>query len=453
MAMLSLPIAFSSVIGVFVPVFSRPVWQHVKVLLTGAVLAPGKRTVTALLQIMGRSAASDFQTYHRVLNRAVWSPLTASRLLLRLLVAVFIPRGVVVVGLDDTIERRRGEQIKAKGIYRDPVRSSQAYFVKVSGLRWLACMVRLPLSWANRVWALPFLTVLCPSERFYEQRGRRHQTLTERAWQMIRLVGRWLPGRDLVFVADSSFAALELLDKVATLPRASVITRLRLEAALYDPPPPRKPKTMGRPRLKGKRRPTLEAVLADKRTQWTTLRVEQWYGKGPREVEVATDTAVWYHTGKPPVAIRWVLLRDPQEDFTPQALLSTNLAYTPEQILPWFVRRWTMEVTFEEVRAHLGMETQRQWNDRAIARTTPALLSLYSIVTLTAHLLIDKGATCVRSMAWYRKTRPTFSDALALVRRQLWDHLHFSMSQQETDMIKIPRALFERFIDAVCYAA
>jgi hypothetical protein len=453
MAMLSLPIAFSSVIGVFVPVFSRPVWQHVKVLLTGAVLAPGKRTVTAMLQIMGRSAASDFQTYHRVLNRAVWSPLTASRLLLRLLVAVFIPRGVVVVGLDDTIERRRGEQIKAKGIYRDPVRSSQAYFVKVSGLRWLACMVLLPLSWANRVWALPFLTVLCPSERFYEQRGRRHQTLTERAWQMIRLVGRWLPGRDLVFVADSSFAALELLDKVATLPRASVITRLRLDAALYDPPPPRKPKTMGRPRLKGKRRPTLEAVLADKRTQWTTLRVEQWYGKGPREVEVATDTAVWYHTGTPPVALRWVLIRDPQEDFKPQALLSTNLAYTPEQILPWFVRRWTMEVTFEEARAHLGMETQRQWNDRAIARTTPALLSLYSIVTLTAHLLIDKGATCVRSMAWYRKTRPTFSDALALVRRQLWDHLHFSMSQQETDMIKIPRALFERFIDAVCYAA
>ena len=451
--MLSLPIAFSSVIGVFVPVFSRPVWQHVKVLLTGAVLAPGKRTVTAMLQIMGRSAASDFQTYHRVLNRAVWSPLTASRLLLRLLVAVFIPRGVVVVGLDDTIERRRGEQIKAKGIYRDPVRSSQAYFVKVSGLRWLACMVLLPLLWANRVWALPFLTVLCPSERFYEQRGRRHQTLTERAWQMIRLVGRWLPGRDLVFVADSSFAALELLDKVATLPRASVITRLRLDAALYDPPPPRKPKTMGRPRLKGKRRPTLEAVLADKRTQWTTLRVEQWYGKGPREVEVATDTAVWYHTGKPPVAIRWVLIRDPQEDFKPQALLSTNLAYTPEQILPWFVRRWTMEVTFEEARAHLGMETQRQWNDRAIARTTPALLSLYSIVTLTAHLLIDKGATCVRSMAWYRKTRPTFSDALALVRRQLWDHLHFSMSQQETDMIKIPRVLLERFTEALCYAA
>ena len=121
-------------------------------------------------------------------------------------------------------------------------------------------------------------------------------------------------------------------------------------------------------------------------------------------------------------------------------------------MLAWFVRRWTMEVTFEEARAHLGMETQRQWNDRAIARTTPALLSLYSIIALTTHLLIEKGATCVRSTAWYGKTRPTFSDAIALVRRRLWEHFHFSMSHQETDMIQIPRALFERFIDAVCYA-
>ena len=295
--------------------------------------------------------------------------------------------------------------------------------------------------------------MLCPSERFYEQRGRRHQTLTERAWQMMRLVVRWLPGREVVFVADSSFAALELLDKVERLPRGSVITRLRLDAALYDPPPPRAPGTKGRPRLKGKRRPTLEAVLADEKTQWSTLTVDHWYGAGPREVEVATDTAVWYHTGKPPVAIRWVLIRDPQERFKPQALLSTNLAHTAEQMLAWFVRRWTMEVTFEEARAHLGMETQRQWNDRAIARTTPALLSLYSIITLTAHLLIEKGATCVRSTAWYRKTRPTFSDAIALVRRQLWDHIHFSTSQQETDMIKIPRELLERFTEALCYAA
>ena len=240
------------------------------------------------------------------------------------------------------------------------------------------------------------MTVLCPSERFYEQRGRRPQTLVERAGQMMRLVVRWLPGREVAFMADSSFAALELLDHVTTLPRASVITRLRLDAALYDPPPPRDPGQIGRPRLKGKRRPTLEVVLADEKTQWSKLTVDDWYGEGPREVEVTTDTAVWYHAGKPPVAIRWVLIRDPQERFKPQALLSTNLAHTSEQMLTWFVRRWTIEVTFEEARAHLGMETQRQWNDRAIARATPALLSLYSIITLTAHLLIEKGDLCAQ---------------------------------------------------------
>jgi DDE superfamily endonuclease len=453
MAMLSLPIAFSSAIGGFAPVFSRPVWQHVKVLMTGAVLAPGQRTVTAILRIMGRSTAPNFQTYHRILNRAVWSPLTASRLLLRLLVAVVVPRGVVLFGLDDTIERRRGDRITAKGIYRDPVRSSHAHVVKASGLRWLGCMLLTPIAWANRVWALPCLTVLCPSERFYAQRGRRHHTLRERAWQIIRLVRRWLPGREVVFVADSSFAALEWLALVAQLPRVSVITRLRLDAALYDPPPPRAPGQRGRPRLKGKRRTTLEAVLADEKTPWSKLTIDDWYGEGPREVDIATDTAVWYHSGKPPVALRWVLVRDPQGRFKPQALLSTNLEHTCEQMLAWFVRRWTMEVTFEEARAHLGMETQRQWSDRAIARTTPALLSLYSIITLTTQLLIEKGATCVRSTAWYHKTHPTFSDAIALVRRQLWEHLHFSTSQQETEMIKIPRELFDRFIDAVCYAA
>lgn len=451
--MLSLPNTFLSVIATFAPVFSWPVWQHAKVLLTGAILAPGTRTVASILRIMGRADEPDFQTYHRVLNRATWSPLKASRFLLRFLVTVFTPWWeVLVFGLDDTIERRRGQQIKAKGIYRDPVRSSHSHFVKVSGLRWLSCMMLTPISWANRMWALPFMTVLCPSERFYEHRRRRHQCLTERAWQIIQLVRRWLPRRDLVFVADSSFAALELLDQVTSLPQTSLITRLRLDAALYDPAPPREPGTKGRPRLKGERRPTLEAGLADEDTEWTTLTVDQWYGDGPREVEVASDSAVWYHAGKAPVAIRWVLIRDPQGRFKPQALLSTNPDHTPEQILTWFVRRWTMEVTFEEARAHLGMETQRQWNDRAIARSTPALLSLFSIVTLTAHWLIQKGASGVRSTAWYTKSHPTFSDAIALVRRHLWDHLHFSTSQQETDMVKIPRDMFERFMDAMSYA-
>ena len=434
--------------------FTEPSWLRAQALLCGVLLAPANHTVTAALRALGLAQEPGFQNYHRLLNRARWSARQAAGVLLGLLVEAFVPEGPIVLGLDELLERRRGRKLKARAIYYDAVHSSKSCFQKSSGLRWMCVALLAPVDWAARVWALPFLTALCPSERYapYAARRRRHKPLAERARGLLGQVRRWLPQRALIVVADSSYAVLELLDW-CTRHTLTVISRLRLEAALYEPPPSRKPQTRGRPRLQGQRRPTLEAVLAEKRTQWTTWRVEPWYGKGPREVAVATDTAIWYHTGKPPVAIRWVLIRDPQENFKPQALLSTNLVYTPEQILPWFVRRWTMEVTFEEARAHLGMETQRQWNDRAIARTTPALLSLYSIVTLTAHLLLAKGATCVRSTAWYRKTRPTFADALALVRRQLWDHLHFSMSQQETDMIKIPRALFERFIDAVCYAA
>ena len=366
--------------------------------------------------------------------------------------AVCVPRGVVLCGLDDTSERRRGEQMTAKGLSRALVRSSPAPMVQASGRRWLGGMVLPPVAWAKRVWAWPCLTVRCPSARCYAQRGRRHPTVLERAWQSLRRVRRWWPDRVLVFVADSRVAALAWLALVVRLPRVRVITRLRLAAALSDPPPLRAPGQRGRPRLTGKRRPTLEAVWADEQTPWSTLTVEDWSGEGPREVAVTTDTAVWDHAGTPPVALRWGLMRAPQAPCKPQALLATNLEDACAPRLAWFVCRWTMEVTFEEARAHLGMATQRQWHERAMARATPALVSLYSVMTLTAPLLLDTGETWVRSTAWYGKTRPTFSDARAWVRRHWWEHIHFSTSPQETELIKIPRALLERFTEALCYA-
>ncbi len=297
------------------------------------------------------------------------------------------------------------------------------------------------------------MTVLCPSERFEERRGRRAHTMVERAWQMIQLVVRWWPGREVVCVADTSDAVLAWLDHVNKLPRASGLTRLRLDAALDAPPPRREPRQHGRPRLPGKRRATMEAALTDDETPWTTRAVEPWDGAGPRAVDVCTDTAVWYHAGKPPVPLRWVLVRDPKGTFKPQALLSTNPDQTPEHMLTWCVRRWTIEVTCKDARAHLGMETQRPWNERAIGRTTPVVVSLHAIIPLAAHRLIHQGATCVRSTAWPPKTRPTFADTIALVRRHVWDHLDVSTSQQDTDMRNIPHAWLARVTQARCDAA
>lgn len=449
--MSTLPTGFARLILAFAPVFSKRVFQSVQVLLIGAILATGKRTVTAVLRVMGLDQQTHFQTYHRVLNRAVWSSLATSRILLTLLVRAFAPEGPLLLGLDDTIERRWGAKIATRGIYRDPVRSSQSHFVKTSGLRWLCLMLLTPIPWAARVWALPFLTALCPSERYHDNLGKRHKTLTDWARQLVKLVSRWLPGRQLVIVADSTFSALHFL--CAARRHATVITRLRLDAALYAPAPPRRPGQRGRTPLKGTRLPALRDVLADATTQWTTLTMPYWYGEHNRQVEVASATAVWYRNGSPAVPLRWVLIRDPLGQFDTQALLCTDWHATPSFILECFVQRWQMEVTFEEARAHLGIETQRQWSDLAIARTTPCLFGLYSIVTLLAQHLFATGQVYRRCAAWYAKPQATFSDAIASVRRCLWRHEYFSTSTNETDMIKIPRPLVDRFIDSLCYAA
>jgi len=203
--MLTLPETYCTLISEFALIFSKRVWRHTQVLLIGAILAPGKRTVTSVLRVMGLSDERHFQNYHRVLSRAIWSSLEVSRLLLMLLVNTFVSRGPVVIGIDETLERRRGAKIKAKGIYRDPVRSSRSHFVKTSGLRWLSAMLLVPIPWAKRVWALPFLTALAPSERFYEGKARGHKKLTDWARQVLLQVRRWLPKRTLVAVADSSY--------------------------------------------------------------------------------------------------------------------------------------------------------------------------------------------------------------------------------------------------------
>jgi DDE superfamily endonuclease len=433
---------------------SERIWEWAKVLLIGAILSPGRRTVTEALRVMGLHNDPQFQNSHRVLNRARWSSRALSRILLHLVVKIFVPTDApIVVGIDETIERRRGAKIAAKGISRDPVRSSKAFFVKTSGLRWVSMMLLTPIPWAQRVWALPFLTVLAPSKRYAEDRKRRHKKMTDWGRQMIRQLRRWLPGRYLVVVADSSYAVLDLVACAAGWREpVTVVTRLRLDAALYDPASERKPGTNGRPRLKGARQPTLAQRLVDPKTPWQTLTLP-WYGGQTRTLDVATGTAVWYHTGLPPVAIRWVMLRDPHGQFPAQALLSTDQSVAPTQMIAWFVLRCWGEVTFHEVRTYLGVETQRQWSDLAILRTTPALLGLFSLVTIFASRLLEEQALPTRQAAWYSKALPTFSDTLAFVRVHLWPVTLSSLSPAKPAMVQIPRALFERLTETLAFVA
>ena len=448
-----LPARFAMLIITFAPLFVQRSWQYAQMLLVGAILSPGRRTVASVLRITGHARDKHFTNYYRVLSRAPWSARAGARILLGHLVRSFAPRGPVIIGVDDTIERRWGRHISARGIYRDPVRSSHSHFVKTSGLRWISLMLLAPVPWAERVWALPFLTALVPSERYNATRGRRHKSLLDFGRQLALQARRWLPGRDLVLVADSSFSSLLFLSALRHR-GLTVITRLRLDAALHDPAPPRRPGTTGRPRKAGQRLATLAKVAADAATVWQTLRVDHWYGGGARDLQLASATAVWRHYGLPAVPIRWVLIRDPAKPDAPaQALLCTDLDRTPEQTVTWFVRRWCVETTFGEVRAHLGVETQRQWSDRAIARTTPCLLALFSIVTLLASRLPARQRRSTATAAWYHKARPTFSDALAAVRRVIWREQHFQTSPRQADRRKSPFRLPQAWAYALCNAA
>jgi hypothetical protein len=446
------PAEVRAVLAAFAPLFTQPSWRRAQALLCGTLLAPANHTVTAALRALGLAGEPGFQNYHRLLNRAHWSARQAAQVLLRLLVEAFVPAGPVIVGLDETLERRRGRKLTARAIYYDAARSSKECFQKASGLRWMTVALLVPVRWAARIWALPFLTALCPSERYapYVRRGRRHKPLVERARGLLGQVRRWLPHRALIVVADSSYAALELLAWCARQARpVTVITRLRLDAALYRPAPARRPGQNGRPRLKGKRLPTLARRLVQAHTRWQACRLA-WYGVEVRRLQVATGTAVWYRGGKPPVALRWVLVRDPKQRFEPQALLSTDLTLSARQIVTYFVRRWSMETTFQEARLYLGLEGQRHWNDLATARATPVRLALFSLIALFVQRQPGwQGA--FRRSAWYEKARPTFADALAQVRRVLWQELGFYLSETVVEKQKPAPVLFAHFAELLAY--
>lgn len=445
------PCEFQTVILPYAGLFCRRVFAHVQLLLLGAILAPGKRTVTSVLRIVGLGQQRAWHKYHRVLSRRTWSARAASRLLLGQLVATFLPAGPLVFGLDETLERRWGPRIAARGIYRDAVRSSESHLVKCSGLRWLSVCLLTPLPWAARVWALPVLTVLAPSAGWATAQGRRHKKVTDWARQAVKQLARWLPGRQLICLGDSGYAVLALL--AATRAHTTWLTRLRLDAALYEPAPERVPGQLGRPRVKGARLPGLAQVAAAADTGWQALTLPADARGQARTVETATGTAVWYSAGIA-VPIRWVLMRPAGETpGTLQAFLSTDLALDAATVVTTYAQRWALEVTFAQVRAHLGVETQRQWTDLAIARTTPVLLGLFSLVTLLAGRLHDRGLLRAQACAWYQKQAPTFSDALAAVRRYLWAETLFDNSPKDTVLLKIPRHQLHIWQEALAWAA
>jgi len=399
---------------------------------------------------MGLAMERHFTNYHRVLNRATWSALRGSQNLLGLLITFLVPLGATIVfGADDTVERRSGRRIRAKGCYRDAVRSSQKHVTHCFGLKWVSMMLLVPVPWSRRVWALPFLTALCWPKA--QGKRRRHKTSVDWVRQMMKQARRWLPGRRLVLVVDGGFAAVSLA-LACVKGKVVMVSRLRWDAALYHPPGPQPPGKRGPKPLKGKRQRSLQGWAERSDTPWETVEVD-WYKGERKSLWVFSRTALWYTPRQPPVAIRYVLVADPEGKLRIESFFCTDLEATLVEILQWVVMRWSVEVTFEEARAHLGFETQRQWSDQAIARTTPVLLGLFSLVTLLALRLSQSDPIPVPTTAWYRKVEPTFADYLALVRQHLWRARYLVNSTPEAECMQFPREVLDLLIHGVSLAA
>jgi hypothetical protein len=430
------------------------------VLIFGTILAPGRRTVTAALRMMGLGADPNYSKYHGVLNRDRWSPWVVSRILLGLIIWFFVPPGMpLLLVIDESLERRRGKKIKYKGWFRDPIRSTASHVVTTLGLRWICLAVLVPVPWSKRPWSLPFMTVLAPGAKTSAKLNKRHRTLVQWAEYMIDKVRRWQPEREIRLVGDGSYAAIVLVQRCQRLKKpVKWVSRLRLDARLFDFPEPQPKSKRGPKPKKGKRQTKLSERLEDPETKWQELELVL-YGQ-EHLVEFVTGISLWHppverrgwHTpGQDPVPLRWVLVRCTEDSFPPSAFFCSDPQVSAKQIILWASWRWNIEVTFEELRAFLGFETQRQWSDRAIERTTPCLFGLFSLVTIIAKRLFPNELP-IRHNSWYIKEEATFSDALAAVRRHLWRNLNYKRSSQNPDLFLIPKAALISLVETACYS-
>ncbi len=445
-----LPAEIIPVIASVRPAFTERTYQKVVELIVGTLLARGRRTVTSALRAIGKGEETNWSKYHHVLNRARWSGLEVSRLLLELIVATFVPvRGLVTIAVDETLERRWGPQIRKCGHWHDSRSSSKRFHVSSRGLRWLVFAVVVQVPWTTYELALPFLSVLLTTPKVSAALGKPHRTVAQVTGCIVSWLRHTLAGHPIHLVGDGAYAVIKL-GLTCQTKQVTLIAPLRLDARLFEPPCRPLKRGKGRPPLVGARLPNLAEVAVASTTCWHRSRVA-WYGATSAVMDRTTGTALWYSTGMSPLAIRWVLVRDPEGIYPIRAFFSTDPHLASPLIVAGFVVRWSLEVTYEESRAHLGIETQRQWSDLAIERTTPALFGLFSLVVLMAHALCPDGELPCQQAAWYPKRNATFHDLLHLVRKTLWLHFLFQTGDLSPDLRKLTPARFEHLLSAVCY--
>jgi hypothetical protein len=424
--MLFVPKAAEPLLSAFSVAFTRPTFQRVALLIVGAILSLRHRTVTAMLRAVGPLAKGHWSDFHRVLCCRVWSTWPLGRVLAAMILELVPVEQPVVVPVDDTNPQHKGKHVYGKGCHHDACRSTHSHIVWVWGHKWVTLAINITFPFCSRPWALPVLCALYRPEELNTQEGRRHKTPIRLAMQLVATLIHWFPARTFVLLGDGGYASHELARFCHRHRRhVTLISRLHPQANLYEAPVKgrsRKGTKGGRPRLKGRKLPKPQDVV--KRTKGKRFTVT-WYGGGTRRVELTWGEGQWYKAKNSGglVPVRWVFVHDLSGTHRDEYFYSTDPALAPERIVGLFTGRWSIEVTFQEVRAHLGFATMRNWSKKSVLRTAPCLLGLFSLVSLIfAHVSRSKPPK-IASAPWYPKTQATFSDAMRAVRRLCWQEV------------------------------
>lgn len=431
--------------------FTRPTFQRWLVLLLAAILTTGRRTICNLLRTVGPLAPGHPSNYHRVFSGRRWSTWTLARVLAGFILTYWVPRGLVSLAGDDTVDEHPGRRVFGKARHRDPVRSTHTFTAYRWGHKWvvLAILVRFPF--ASRFWALPGLVALYRSRAWNQAHRRRHKTPPDLMRQLLAVLIRWFPDRHFRFTGDGTYGTHDLARFAHRQRRhVTVVSRFYPEANLYQPPPParQRPK-IGRPRLKGSKQPAPQEVVAAATRRRLTVT---WYGGGRRTVEVATGTGHWYRIGAGLAPVRWVFVHDLTGTHRDEYFFTTERAMTAKQIIETYTGRWCLETTFQELRAYLGLETTRGRTEMTVLRMAPCLFGLFSVVALL-YARLPAHWTRTARVAWAGKDQVTFSDAITAVRRWLWITWVFDSCGQRATFAKLPRPFQGLLLHALAPAA
>jgi hypothetical protein len=433
------------------PTFSTPTDKRFLVLLLGTLLTTGRRALTHILRTVRHQAPGHASSYHRVCSRRRWSTWVMARAVIRFLLDHVVPPGPVLLAGDDTVTEHPGPKVFGKGRHRDGVRSSHRYTAYRGGHTWVVLSMLVKLPFATRPWALPVLVALYRPPQWDRMHGTRHQTPAHLARRRLARLVRWFPARQFIFVGDSGYGTSETARFCSKYRQhLTLVSKFYGAAALYEPPPPRTRRMMGRPRVKGQTLACPQEVVATtvNRTRLTVA----WYGGSTRDIEVVTSTGHWYRIGEDLVEVRWGYVHDGTGTHRDEDFFTTALTMEPQQMVACYTQRWSLETTFQECREYLKLESTKGYGQQTVLRFTPCLFGLYTMVVLLS-LQLPKSSSSLRAIFRRGKSTVTFSDMLTCVRRALWEQWCFQPCAHAQEFSTLSPSFQETILYALAPAA